>query len=100
MISAIGCGVLLAPVAACAQTSAPGSSAATAQAAPTPAQAERQQRMLADAAKMVELAQALKANVDKTGKDELNVQVIREAEQLEALARQVKAGLGNGVGKK
>ncbi len=52
--------------------------------------AERQQKMLDDAQRLLDLAQRLKTSVDKTNKDELSVDVIRQAEQIEKLARQVR----------
>ncbi len=51
---------------------------------------QRQQKMLEDANKLVQMAQQLKASVDKTDRNTLSVEVIREAERIEKLARQVK----------
>ena len=51
---------------------------------------QRQQKMLQDADKLLELAQHLKVSVDKTDKNTLSVNVVREAERIEKLARQVK----------
>ena len=51
---------------------------------------ERHKRLLADAAKLVELTNELKAEVDKASKDELSVDVVRKAAEIEKLARDVK----------
>lgn len=51
---------------------------------------QRQQKMLQDADKLLELAQHLKVSVDRTNKNTLSVDVVREAERIEKLARQVK----------
>jgi len=50
----------------------------------------RHKRMEADAAKLLELATELKADVDKAGKDELSLEVMRKAEEIEKLAHDVK----------
>ena len=57
------------------------------------AAAQRQQKMLEDAEKLLLMAQQLKVSVDKTNKNELSVEVIREAERIEKLAHQVKEGM-------
>ncbi len=54
---------------------------------------ERQKKMETDAAKLVEMAQQLKTSVDKTNKDTLSVDVIKEAERIEKLAREVREGM-------
>ncbi len=51
---------------------------------------ERHKRLLADTAKLVELTNELKAEVDKAAKDELSVDVVRKAAEIEKLARDVK----------
>lgn len=51
---------------------------------------QRQQKMLQDADKLLELAQQLKVSVDKTDKNTLSVDVVKQAEHIEKLARQVK----------
>ena len=51
---------------------------------------QRQQKMLEDADKLLQMAQQLKLSVDKSNKDQLSVEVVREAERIEKLARQVK----------
>ena len=54
---------------------------------------ERRKKMETDAAKLVEMAQQLKTSVDKTNKDVLSVDVIKEAERIEKLAREVREGM-------
>lgn len=54
---------------------------------------ERQKKLETDAAKLVEMAQQLKTSVDKTNKDMLSVNVIKEAERIEKLAREVREGM-------
>ncbi len=54
---------------------------------------QRQQKMLQDADKLLQMAQQLKASVDKTDKNTLSVQVVKQAESIEKLARQVKDGM-------
>ena len=56
----------------------------------TAASEARQKKMESDAAKLVEMAQQLKTSVDKTNKDMLSVNVIKEAERIEKLAREVR----------
>lgn len=51
---------------------------------------ERQQKMLEDANHLLAMAQQLKDSVDKTRKDELSVSVIKQADQIEKLAKSVK----------
>ncbi len=53
----------------------------------------RQKKMASDADKLVQMAQQLKVSVDKTNKDMLSVDVIREAERIEKLAREVREGM-------
>lgn len=52
--------------------------------------ADRQKKMLADADELLAKAQLLKAAVDQTRKDELSVEVIRQANDIEKLAKSVK----------
>ncbi len=54
---------------------------------------ERQQKLLQDADKLLRLAQQLKISVDETDKNTLSVDVVRQAERIEKLARQVKDGM-------
>jgi hypothetical protein len=58
--------------------------------APESANAERRRQIADDAARLVTLATALKAEVDKTDKDTLSLTVIRKADEIEKLARTVK----------
>jgi hypothetical protein len=51
---------------------------------------ERQKRLVADTAKLLQLATDLKEQVDKTNKDTLSVDVIKKAEEIEKLAHSVK----------
>ena len=59
----------------------------------------RQQQLADDTAKLLALATELKAEMDKTSKDTLNMNYVRKAEQIEKLAHQLrdkmKASLGN-----
>jgi len=59
----------------------------------------RQQQLADDTAKLLALATELKAEMDKTSKDTLNMSYVRKAEQIEKLAHQLrdkmKASLGN-----
>jgi len=51
---------------------------------------ERHKRMLDDANKMVQLSNELKADVEKTQKDELSVEVLKKAAEVEKLAHDVQ----------
>ena len=51
---------------------------------------DRQKQIVADTQKLVELANQLKADVDKSNKDTLSLDVIRKADEIEKLAKQVK----------
>ena len=51
---------------------------------------ERRKRLLSDTEKLVQLSTELKADVEKTSKDELSVEVVRKAAELEKLAHDVK----------
>ena len=51
---------------------------------------ERQKTLVADTDRLLALAQQLKADVDKSNKDMLSVDVVKRAEQIEKLARSVK----------
>ncbi len=54
------------------------------------ANAERKRQIEDDAARLLQLATELKAEVDKTDKDTLSLNVIRKAETIEKLAKGVK----------
>jgi hypothetical protein len=51
---------------------------------------ERHRRMVADSDRLLQLATDLKAEVDKSTKDEMSVTAIKEATEIEKLAREVK----------
>lgn len=51
---------------------------------------QRQQDIVNDTTKLFELAQQLKAEVDKSNKEQLSVSVIKKAEEIEKLAKSVK----------
>jgi hypothetical protein len=51
---------------------------------------ERHKRLAADTAKLVELTNELKTEVDKASKDELSLDVVRKAAEIEKLAHDVK----------
>ena len=54
------------------------------------ANAERKRQIADDTTKLLELATQLKAEVDKTSKDTLSIDVIKKAESIEKLAHGVK----------
>ena len=56
---------------------------------------ERHRKLLADTDKLVALANELKAEVDKSQKDELNMVVVRKAAEMEKLAHDVKTRMSN-----
>lgn len=51
---------------------------------------DRRKRMLADADKLLSLSTELKADIEKSTKDELSMEVIRKAAELEKLAHDVQ----------
>ena len=51
---------------------------------------ERQKQLVADAQKLLSLANELKTDVDKSTKDTLSLDVIRKADEIEKLAHTVK----------
>lgn len=51
---------------------------------------QRQQDIVKDTAKLLDLAQQLKDEVDKSRKDQMSVSVIKKAEEIEKLAKSVK----------
>jgi hypothetical protein len=55
-----------------------------------PANAERKKQIADETAMLLKLAAELKAEVDKTDKDTLSLNVIRKAEEIEKLAHDVK----------
>jgi len=50
----------------------------------------RQKQMTEDTAKLLQLATELKAEMDKSSKDTLSMNVVRKAEQIEKLAHAVR----------
>ncbi|MDR3772958.1 MAG: hypothetical protein P4L26_06395 [Terracidiphilus sp.] len=54
------------------------------------ANAERKKQIAEDSARLLKLANDLKAEVDKTSKDTLSLTVIRKADEIEKLAHAVK----------
>jgi hypothetical protein len=53
-------------------------------------QAEQRRRVLADTAKLVELSNQLKAAVDSSSKDQLSLDVLRKAAEIEKTAHDLK----------
>jgi hypothetical protein len=62
------------------------------------ANAERKKQIADDSTKLLTMAMALKAEVDRTTKDTLSLNVIRKAEEIEKLARSVKEQMKLSVG--
>jgi hypothetical protein len=56
---------------------------------------DRHKRLVQDAAKLVALSNELKADMDKTGKDELSMEVMRKAAEIEKLAHDVQNRMKN-----
>jgi hypothetical protein len=62
------------------------------------ANAERKKQIADDSTKLLNMAIALKAEVDKTTKDTLSLNVIRKADEIEKLAHTVKEKMKLSVG--
>lgn len=62
------------------------------------ANTERKKQLSDDSTKLLTLAMALKAEVDKTNKDMLSLNVIRKADEIEKLAHDVKEKMKLTVG--
>jgi len=62
------------------------------------ANAERKKQLAADSAALLKLATELKAEVDKTTKDMLSLNVIRKADEIERLAHDMKEKMKLTVG--
>jgi hypothetical protein len=62
------------------------------------ANVERKRQIADDTSKLLELATELKAEVDKTSKDTLSLNVIRKAESIEKLAHGVKEKMKLSIG--
>lgn len=56
-------------------------------------EAERHRRVLADAARLVELSNQLKAALDQAPKDQLSVDVLRKAAEIEKVAHDMRGWL-------
>jgi len=56
---------------------------------------DRHKKLSADVERMLALTNELKSEVDKTNKDELSVEVIRKAGEIEKLAHDVQARMKN-----
>ena len=63
---------------------------AKAVAAQVPSAADRQKAMQADMDRLLRLARQLKAEVDSSRKDELSIKVIRDADEIDKLARSAR----------
>jgi hypothetical protein len=62
------------------------------------ANAERKKQIADDSTKLLKLATDLKAEIDKTNKDTLSLNVIRKADEIERLAHNVKEKMKLTVG--
>jgi hypothetical protein len=56
---------------------------------------DRQKRLAADVDRLLALTNELKSSLDKTNKDELSLQVMRKAAEIEKLARDVQSRMKN-----
>jgi hypothetical protein len=59
--------------------------------------AQRQQQIVADTARLLQLAQKLNDEVSKSSKDELSVSVVKEADEIEKLAKAIKGKMRDGT---
>ena len=59
---------------------------------------DRKKQIVDDSTRLLNMAIALKAEVDKTTKDTLSLNVIRKADEIEKLARNVKEKMKQAVG--
>jgi hypothetical protein len=59
--------------------------------------AQRQQQIVADTTRLLQLAQKLNDEVSKSSKDELSVSVVKEAEEIEKLAKSIKGKMRDGT---
>ena len=57
----------------------------------------RQKEIVDETNQLLDLAKQLKDAVDKTSKDQLSLQVVRKAEEIEKLAKDVKAKMRDGT---
>jgi hypothetical protein len=93
------------PVANAHATPNPGTSSTTDNAAQLTVQqktadadTERKKQITSDSSQLLTMAIALKAEVDKTNKDTLSLNVIRKADEIEKLAHTVKGKIKQGTG--
>jgi hypothetical protein len=56
----------------------------------------QKQEITNECANLLQMATALKSEVDKTTKDQLSVTVVRKAGEIEQLAHKVRLGTGKG----
>ena len=75
----------------------PSEQSKTGQAMPI-AQDERKKQIADESTRLLSMAIALKAEVDKTSKDTLSLNVIRKADEIEKLAHTVKEKIKQGAG--
>ena len=59
---------------------------------------ERKNQLAVDTAKLLQLANELKAEMDKSSKDTLSLGVIKKADEVEKLARKVRAEMKASIG--
>lgn len=52
--------------------------------------AQRQKQIISESNRLLVLAQNLNADVNKSNKDELSISVVKEAEEIEKLAKSIK----------
>lgn len=64
----------------------------------SPAENERKRQISDESTRLLAMAVALKAEVDKTTKDTLSLNVIRKADEIEKLAKSVKERMKQGSG--
>lgn len=57
---------------------------------------QRQQQIVSDTAHLLDLAQKLNDEVSKSTKDELSVSVVKEADEIEKLAKSIKGKMRDG----
>lgn len=57
---------------------------------------DRQKQIVADTAQLLKLAQQLNADVSKTNKDTLSLNVVKEASEIEKLAKTIKDRMKQG----
>lgn len=57
---------------------------------------DRQKQIVADTAHLLQLAQKLNEDVSKSDKNQLSLTVVKEAEEIEKLAKTIKDKMKNG----